>query len=87
MAIKVETNLESGVPVPDCYYRIENVRWGKVHDLKVTVVGYYNVDYKDCGRPVKTIDVEIPSIPSGDLLPGIYNYLKTLPEFANAVDC
>lgn len=26
-------------------------------------------------------------VPSGDLMPGIYNYLKTLPEFAEAEDC
>jgi len=26
-------------------------------------------------------------VPSGDLMPGVYNYLKMLPEFENSEDC
>jgi len=37
-------------------------------------------------RPVHQQNFRM-SVPSGDLMPGIYNYLKTLPEFAEAEDC
>ena len=37
-------------------------------------------------RPVHRMHFGI-SLPEGDLMVGLYNYLKTLPEFEGAEDC
>ena len=56
-----------------------------------TVVGFY-VDFyatlearQNNSRPIHRMNFHT-SLPAGDFMPGLYNYLKSLPEFTGAED-
>lgn len=92
MALKL--NLESspiGVPVPEAYARITNLD-GHLGALLVLVEIHATADARQ-GRaqgvqPIERRRHEVdPSTLSGPLGQALYNHLKTLPEYAGAVDC
>lgn len=54
----------------------------------MVVVEFYATERARVNRalPVHRTNITMP-LPEGDLMVGLYNYLKTLPEFEGAEDC
>jgi hypothetical protein len=69
------------VVIPDAYCRVEEVSGSK---NLVTCVVSINAD---AGSMMKVKHQFEPSMDGGNFIQQAYNYLKTLPEFAGAVDC
>ena len=94
MALKINlTSTAFGVPAPEAYVRVLNFNGDKNH-MMAMVATYYDaasatsgaraLDQKPYQFAVGQINTE-----SGEdgVLAGIYNCLKTLPEFSGAVNC
>jgi hypothetical protein len=69
----------------NAYFRVENVSGNKTRmfaDIKV---------YKDLNsiaKPIKQLSEKFtPDLTGKNLIAQAYNHLKTLPEFAGAIDC
>jgi hypothetical protein len=94
MALKINlTSTQYGVPATQAYVRVLNFNGDKNH-MMAMVATYYNAESAAAGaRPLdqKPYQFAVGQIntESGDdgVLAGIYNSLKTLPEFSGAIDC
>jgi len=89
MALKL--NLETtkfGVPAPEAYARITNFHCNK-NQLQVQVAVYFSQEAVE-GNSVPVSEhahyIAVADL-SGDILPAIYNVLKTLPQYEGAQDC
>lgn len=89
MALKL--SLEStqfGIPAPQAYARITNY-FGNKDQIQVQVAVYYSEEARQSNS--QTIGEHAHYINmsdlQGDLIPAIYEVLKTLPEYLNAEDC
>jgi hypothetical protein len=77
----------SGIHLNGAYYRVETVSGSKAR-LLATVSIYASLAHcRNALPPVSSFDISF--VPSGDLRwdAQAYAHLKTLPEFAGAVDC
>ena len=82
----LQKTISSQYGVDGNYIKIDRYN-GDKDKIRVSVVLYLSgqarVDEKD---PLQYWMFELPT-PSTDLLPALYTYLKTLPEFEGAIDC
>ena len=80
------TQQETGLTIINSYVRIGRFTGDKeftTFDFQV----YVNEQSRSQGKnPVKIGSESLPT-PTTDILPALYTYLKTLPEFVNAIDC
>jgi hypothetical protein len=88
MALKL--NLEQtqfGVPAPDAYARITNF-FGTKDQIQVQVAIYYNKDARQTGMATVLEHAHYIAIEDlkGDLIPAIYEVLKTMADYQGAVD-
>jgi hypothetical protein len=77
-----------GVSVNQAYAKIDSFL-GHNNTLNFGVMFYYNQDARQkFATPIfsKNHVINLSEI-SGDILPALYNYLKTLPEYEGATDC
>lgn len=88
MALKLESITPQGIVLEDGYIMISNIT-GNKHNLTITVILFANEIARRNGlQPFWNNQYEVPtSAVNGELLPSLYNYLKTLPEFTGAEDC
>jgi hypothetical protein len=89
MALKL--NLEQtqfGVPAPDAYARITNF-FGTKDQIQVQVAIYYNENARQTGMATVLEHAHYIAIEDlkGDLIPAIYEVLKTFSQYAGAQDC
>ena len=88
MALKLNlAATQFGVPAPQAYARITNF-FGTKDQIQVQVAVYYNeaarqsnmATVKENAHYIAVEDLE------GDIIPAIYEVLKTLSDYKNAVD-
>ena len=89
MALKL--NLEStqfGVPAPQAYARITNF-FGTKDQIQVQVAVYYNENARHSNMATVLEHAHYISISDlkGDIIPAIYEILKTFGQYQGAVDC
>ena len=88
MALKL--NLEStqfGVPAPQAYAKITNF-FGTKDQIQVQVAIYFNEEARQNNMATVKENAHYIAIESlkGDLIPAIYEVLKTFSDYAGAVD-
>jgi hypothetical protein len=86
----LQLNLEStqfGVPAPQAYARITNF-FGTKDQIQVQVAIYYNEDARHCNMATVKENAHYIAIEDlkGDLIPAIYEVLKTFTQYEGAVD-
>ena len=89
MALKL--NLEStqfGVPAPEAYARITNF-FGTKDQIQVQVAIYFNEEARQNNMATVKENAHYIAIEDlkGDLIPAIYEVLKTFTDYAGATDC
>lgn len=76
-----------GAPFSDAYAKISHYH-GWTNVVVVHVAIYASADARHIpAQPVDTRTHEMPVPNDEALLPAAYAFLKTLPEYADAVDC
>jgi hypothetical protein len=89
MALKLNlASTQFGVPAPQAYARITNF-FGTKDQIQVQVAVYYNeaarqsnmATVKENAHYIAVEDLE------GDIIPAIYEVLKTYSDYADAEDC
>jgi hypothetical protein len=88
MALKL--NLEQtqfGVPAPDAYARITNF-FGTKDQIQVQVAIHFNEDARHGNMATVKENAHYIAIEDlkGDIIPAIYEVLKTFSDYAGAVD-
>ena len=89
MALQMSLQTTSfGMPAPQAYVVINDYR-GDKNIIIATILTFYNQEAKQNGNDVINSKIEYIQSHnlSGDILPALYNYLKTLPEYEGATDC
>ena len=87
MALKLSVETQFGAPAPDAYARITNF-YGTKDQIQVQVAIYYNEDARQGNMATVREDAHYIAIEDlkGDLIPAIYEVLKTFSQYAGAVD-
>lgn len=84
MAIKINSNTVYGITIESAYHRIDNISITNKTKMVFHVYVYADVNkpffYEQMFEMIFDINGENP-------IKQAYEYLKTLPEFANATDC
>lgn len=87
MALKLSVATQFGVPALEAYARITNF-YGTKDQLQVQVAIYYNEDARH--QNMSTVKENAHYIAmedlKGDLIPAIYEVLKTMADYQGAVD-
>ena len=91
MALQKTVTFENGLPnVANAYCRIDGI-YGNKNNLSFILNSYVSqAIFADSGAYIKTQQFEfVPSVTVGsaNFIEQGYAYLKTLPEYAAAVDC
>ena len=88
MALKLSVATQFGVPAPEAYARITNF-YGTKDQLQVQVAIYFNKDARE--QNLSTVKENAHYIAmedlKGDLIPAIYEVLKTMADYQGAQDC
>jgi len=88
MALRLSVQTQFGAPAPDAYARITNF-FGTKDQLQVQVAIYFNEDARH--QNMSTVKENAHYIAmedlKGDLIPAIYEVLKTFSDYAGAIDC
>lgn len=88
MALKLAlTQTQFGVPAPEAYARITNF-FGTKDQIQVQVAIYFNEDARQGNMATVKENAHYIAIEDlkGDLIPAIYEVLKTFTEYAGAQD-
>jgi hypothetical protein len=87
MALKLAVDTQFGAPAPDAYARITNF-FGTKDQIQVQVAVYYNEEARHSNMATVREDAHYIAIESlqGDLIPAIYEVLKTFSQYEGAVD-
>ena len=87
MALKLSVATQFGVPAPEAYAKITNF-YGTKDQLQVQVAIYFNADARE--QNLSTVKENAHYIAmedlKGDLIPAIYEVLKTFADYEGAVD-
>ena len=89
MALKLSlATTQFGVPAPQAYARITNF-FGTKDQIQVQVAVYYNEEARHSNMATVREDAHYIAIESlqGDIIPAIYEILKTFSQYEGAVDC
>ena len=88
MALKLSVATQFGVPAPEAYAKITNF-YGTKDQLQVQVAIYFNADARE--QNLSTVKENAHYIAmedlKGDLIPAIYEVLKTIADYQGAEDC
>jgi len=87
MALRLSVQTQFGVPAPDAYARITNF-FGTKDQVQVQVAIYYNEDARHSNMATVKENAHYIAIEDlkGDLIPAIYEVLKTFSDYQGAVD-
>jgi len=87
MALKLSVNTQFGVPAEEAYAKITNF-YGTKDQLQVQVAIYYNEDARHQNMSTVREDAHYIAMEDlkGDLIPAIYEVLKTMADYQGAVD-
>jgi hypothetical protein len=88
MALKLNlASTQFGVPAPQAYARITNF-FGTKDQIQVQVAVYYNEDARHSNMATVREDAHYIAVEDleGDIIPAIYEVLKTLSQYAGAKD-
>jgi hypothetical protein len=87
MALKLSVATQFGVPAPEAYAKITNF-YGTKDQLQVQVAIYFNQDARE--QNLSTVKENAHYIAmedlKGDLIPAIYEVLKTFADYEGAVN-
>jgi hypothetical protein len=89
MALKLSlSTTQFGVPAPQAYARITNF-FGTKDQLQVQVAIYYDEEARHSNMATVREDAHYIAIEDlkGDLIPAIYEVLKTFSQYEGAEDC
>ena len=89
MALKLNLNqTQFGVPAPQAYARITNF-FGTKDQIQVQVAIYFNEEARQNNMATVKENAHYIAIEDlkGDLIPAIYEVLKTFTDYAGATDC
>ena len=89
MALKLKLEqTQFGVPAPKAYAKITNF-FGNTSQLQVQVAIYYDEDARKNNLATVKENAHYINIEDlkGDIIPAIYNVLKTYSDYAGATDC
>jgi hypothetical protein len=90
MALKLAVATQFGVPAPEAYARITNF-YGTKDQLQVQVAIYYNEEARQGNMSTVRENAHYISLADlagkGDLIPAIYEVLKTMADYQGAEDC
>lgn len=84
MAFRQTITLESGITVESAYRKVESVSISADGSMRAQVRAYAASDVPACNDASFTMAYDIGG---SNPFCQAYLHLKTLPEFANAVDC
>jgi hypothetical protein len=88
MALKLSVQTQFGVPADEAYAKITNF-YGTKDQLQVQVAIYYNEEARH--NNLSTVKENAHYIAmedlKGDLIPAIYEVLKTMGDYQGAEDC
>ena len=90
MALQLNlTTTQFGVPAPEAYARITNF-YGTKDNLQVQVAIYYNEEARQGNMSTVRENAHYISLADlagkGDLIPAIYEVLKTFADYQGAID-
>ena len=87
MALKLSVETQFGAPAPDAYARITNF-FGTKDQLQVQVAIYYNEDARHSNMSTVKENAHYIAMEDlkGDLIPAIYEVLKTFSQYEGSVD-
>lgn len=87
MALKLAVNTQFGVPAPDAYAKITNF-YGTKDQLQVQVAIYFNEEARQGNLSTVKENAHYIAMEDlkGDLIPAIYEVLKTMGDYQGAVD-
>ena len=87
MALKLAVNTQFGVPAPQAYARITNF-YGTKDQLQVQVAIYFNEEARQGNLSTVKENAHYIAMEDlkGDLIPAIYEVLKTMADYQGAVD-
>ena len=89
MALKLSLNqTQFGVPAPEAYARITNF-FGTKDQIQVQVAIYFNEEARQGNMATVKENAHYIAIEDlkGDLIPAIYEVLKTFTDYVGAQDC
>ena len=88
MALRLPVQTQFGVPAPQAYARITNF-FGTKDQIQVQVAIYYNEEARQGNMATVKENAHYIAIEDlkGDLIPAIYEVLKTFSDYAGAEDC
>ena len=88
MALKLSVETQFGAPALQAYARITNF-FGTKDQLQVQVAIYYDEEARHSNMATVREDAHYIAIEDlkGDLIPAIYEVLKTFSDYAGAEDC
>lgn len=88
MALKLAVQTQFGVPAPEAYARITNF-FGTKDQIQVQVAIYYDESARFSNMATVKENAHYIAVEDlkGDLIPAIYEVLKTFSDYADAVDC
>jgi uncharacterized protein YqfB (UPF0267 family) len=87
MALRLSVETQFGAPAPEAYARITNF-FGTKDQIQVQVAVYYNEDARHGNMATVKENAHYIAIEDlkGDLIPAIYEVLKTFSDYEGAVD-
>jgi len=89
MALKLKLeSTQFGVPAPEAYARITNF-FGTKDNIQVQVAIHYDQAAREQNLATVREDAHYIAVESlkGDIIPAIYEVLKTFSQYEGAVDC
>lgn len=84
MALKKTVQTTFGIDIVDAYHRVESVRLQSKTQMQFNVYVYADPSKQFVAESIETASYDIQG---SNPIAQAYEYLKTMPEFADAVDC
>jgi hypothetical protein len=84
MALKKDIDSQFGITINDAYIRVENISFDKSKAMMFFVRTYAKQNFPALSEQQMVLSY---SMNGANPYVQAYEYLKTLPEFANASDC
>ncbi len=87
MALRLSVQTQFGVPAEEAYAKITNF-YGTKDQLQVQVAIYFNKEARDGNMSTVKENAHYIAMEDlkGDLIPAIYEVLKTMADYQGAVD-
>ncbi len=88
MALKLAVQTQFGVPAPEAYAKITNF-FGNKDQIQVQVAIYYDESARFSNMATVKENAHYINVDDlkGDIIPAIYEVLKTFSDYAGAEDC